>query len=57
MTIWIDANISPAIARFISDSFGIACFHISSLPVDMADDEAIFLAAKKDAGVIFITKD
>lgn len=57
MTIWLDANISPVIARFISENFHIDCFHISSLPVDISDDEAIFNAAKKEADVIITTKD
>ncbi|MCW5911542.1 MAG: DUF5615 family PIN-like protein [Cyclobacteriaceae bacterium] len=57
MTIWLDANISPAIARFISENFDVECFHIASLPVDISDDEAIFNAAKKEADVIVATKD
>jgi predicted nuclease of predicted toxin-antitoxin system len=57
MTIWLDANISPVIARFISENFGIDCFHITSLPVDISDDEAIFNFAKQKAGVIITSKD
>lgn len=57
MTIWLDANISPAIATFITENFGIPCFHINSLPVDITDDMAIYNAAKKEANVIITTKD
>lgn len=57
MTIWLDANISPSIAGFISENFGIDCFHLNSLPVDISDDNAIFMAAKEKADVIITTKD
>ncbi|MBX3163684.1 MAG: DUF5615 family PIN-like protein [Bacteroidetes bacterium] len=57
MTIWLDANISPAIVPFIKENFGLACIHITALSVNISDDEAIFNAAKKEADVIITTKD
>ena len=57
MVIWLDANISPSIAKFVSVNFQVNCYHIDSLPVDITDDEAIFNAAKREVDVIITTKD
>jgi len=57
MVIWLDANISPAIAKFVTDNFQIPCFQIESLPLDISDDEVIFQQAKKEGNVIVTTKD
>ncbi len=57
MVIWLDANISPTIAHFISEKFGLECFHIASLAVDISDDEAIFVEAKQKTDVTIVTKD
>ncbi len=57
MVIWLDANISPAIAKFVTVNFQIPCFQIDSLTVDISDDEAIFLKAKEEGNIIITTKD
>ncbi len=55
-TIWIDAHLSPAIATWITDRFGITAVALRDLGLRNAEDLEIFEAAKAQ-GVIFITKD
>jgi len=54
--IWIDAHLSPAIATWITNKFGIAALALRDIGLRDAEDPAIFEAAKAQ-GVIFITKD
>ena len=54
--IWIDAQLSPQIAQWISDTFNIPCKAVRDLGLRDADDKTIFLEAKR-AGAIIITKD
>lgn len=56
MTLWVDAHLSPAIATWITSTFGIAAFALRDLGLIDAEDSDIFAAAKS-SGVIFMTKD
>ena len=56
MTIWIDAQLSPAIATWISNTFGIQALALRDLGLRDAEDPEIFEAAKSQA-IILITKD
>lgn len=55
-TIWIDAHLSPAIATWITNTFGITALALRDLGLRDAEDPEIFEAAKTQ-GVIFMTKD
>ncbi|WP_414754796.1 DUF5615 family PIN-like protein [Anabaena sp. CCY 9910] len=55
-TIWIDAHLSPAIATWINNTFGITASALRDIGLRDAEDLEIFEAAKAQ-GVIFITKD
>jgi predicted nuclease of predicted toxin-antitoxin system len=55
-TIWIDAHLSPAIATWITNTFGITALALRDLDLRDAEDPAIFEVAKAQ-GVIFMTKD
>jgi predicted nuclease of predicted toxin-antitoxin system len=55
-TIWIDAHLSPAIATWITGTFGITAVALRDLGLRDAEDPEIFEAAKAQ-GVIFMTKD
>jgi predicted nuclease of predicted toxin-antitoxin system len=55
-TIWIDAHLSPAIATWITDTFGVTALALRDLGLRDAEDPEIFEAAKAQ-GVIFMTKD
>jgi predicted nuclease of predicted toxin-antitoxin system len=56
MTIWIDAQMSPAIAAWISSNFAINAVAIRELGLRDAEDEEIFQAARQ-ANAIVMTKD
>lgn len=55
-TIWIDAHLSPTIATWMTDAFGITALALRDLELRDAEDLEIFEAAKAQ-GVIFMTKD
>jgi predicted nuclease of predicted toxin-antitoxin system len=56
MTIWIDAQMSPAIAAWISGNLPVNAVAIRDLGLHNADDKEIFEAAKREH-VIVMTKD
>jgi predicted nuclease of predicted toxin-antitoxin system len=56
MTLWIDAQISPEIASFITWNFNITCTPVRDIGLKEATDKDIFLAAK-EANIVLITKD
>jgi predicted nuclease of predicted toxin-antitoxin system len=55
-TIWIDAHLSPAIATWIENTFGVTAIALRDLGLRDAEDPEIFEAAKSQ-GVILMTKD
>jgi len=56
MTIWIDAQLSPAIAVWIKSEFGFNAVAVRDLGLRQAEDIEIFDAAKH-ADAVVITKD
>jgi predicted nuclease of predicted toxin-antitoxin system len=56
MTIWVDAPLSPAIAAWITTTFGITAFALRDIGLRDAEDPDIFEAAKTQE-VIVLTKD
>jgi len=56
MTIWIDAQLSPALAAWLIGRFGIVASHVKELGLVEASDPDIFNAARA-AAVIVLTKD
>ena len=54
--IWIDAQLSPSLADFIKQSFGISGKALKELGLRDADDLIIFKAAKEKNAII-LTKD
>ncbi|MEA5597272.1 DUF5615 family PIN-like protein [Rivularia sp. UHCC 0363] len=56
MTIWVDAQLSPAIATWITGTFGITAASLRDVGLRDAEDTEIFEAAKAQE-VIFMTKD
>lgn len=55
-TIWIDAHLSPAIATWITHTFGITAVALRDLGLRDSEDSEIFEAAKAQE-VVFMTKD
>ena len=56
MTIWIDAQLSPSLAQWITDTFRMPAQAIRDLGLREAKDFAIFQAARK-ANATVLTKD
>ncbi len=56
MKFWIDAQLSPALAPWISDTFAIEAFSVQRFGLRNASDEEIFFAARTEK-VVVLTKD
>ena len=56
MTIWIDAQFSPAIATWISENFPVNAVALRDIGLRDAEDEEIFTAARSATAVV-MTKD
>jgi predicted nuclease of predicted toxin-antitoxin system len=56
MTVWLDAQLSPRIARWLAEKFNVTALSVREAGFREAEDEEIFFAAKK-ASVVVITKD
>lgn len=56
MKLWIDAQLSPAVARWMRDELKVDAVALRDLGLRDAEDAAIFRAAK-DAGAVVMTKD
>lgn len=52
MKLWVDAQISPFIVRWIRDTFSIECYSVRELGLRDATDRQIFLAAKEQGAVV-----
>lgn len=56
MILWIDAQLSPAIATWISRVLGIPAVPLRDIGLRDSTDREIFLAAKRDEAIV-MTKD
>jgi predicted nuclease of predicted toxin-antitoxin system len=56
MKFWLDAQLPPALARYLTETFGVDAQVVRELGLRDAIDREIFEAAKRD-GVAVITKD
>jgi len=56
VNVWIDAQLSPALASWFLGSFGIHAIPVRALDLRDATDGTIFRAAR-DAGAVVLTKD
>jgi predicted nuclease of predicted toxin-antitoxin system len=56
MILWIDAQLSPALAPWINATLGIPATALRDLGLRDATDREIFMAGRK-AGAIVLTKD
>jgi predicted nuclease of predicted toxin-antitoxin system len=54
--LWIDAQLSPALARWLSDTFGVTAHAVRDLELRAAKDLPIFRAAR-EAGAVIMSKD
>ena len=56
MTIWVDAHLSPAIATWMTSTFGVEAIALRDLGLRDAEDPEIFEAAKAQEAIV-MTKD
>ena len=56
MKVWLDAQLSPAIARWLSTQFGVEAVAVRDLGLHQAKDRDIFFKARA-AGAVVVTKD
>ena len=56
MTIWIDAQMSPAMAAWVSSIFAVNAVAIRDLGLRDAEDKEIFEAARRENAIV-MTKD
>lgn len=56
MTIWIDAQMSPVIAAWVSSNFAVNAVAIRDLGLRDAEDKEIFEAARRENAIV-MTKD
>ncbi len=54
--IWLDAQLSPGLARWIAEMIGTECIHVRDLGLREAEDPIIFQKARA-AGAVVMTKD
>ena len=56
MIVWIDAQLSPALAPWITETFGVEAISVKRLGLRDARDKEIFDAAR-EASAVIMTKD
>jgi len=56
MIFWIDAQLTPLLARWLQEEFGVVAYAVRELGLRDAKDRQIFDAARQ-AGAVVITKD
>ena len=56
MTFWINAQLSPALAPWLTQRFGVEAFSVRFLGLRDATDRHIFMAAR-DARAVVVSKD
>jgi predicted nuclease of predicted toxin-antitoxin system len=56
MNIWVDAQLSPAVASWLEARFEVNATPLRELGLRDASDREVFLAAR-EAGVVVMTKD
>ncbi len=56
MKIWVDAQLSPVIAQWLTSTYGLGAVAVRDLQLRDARDRDIFLSAR-EAGAILLTKD
>ena len=56
MIFWIDAQLTPLLARWLQEEFGVVAYAVRELGLRDAKDRQIFDAARQ-AGAVVITND
>ena len=58
MTVWLGAQLSPRLSRWIAETFGVECVHVRDLGLRHAEDREVFHKAREAGpGTVVMTKD
>ena len=52
MILWIDAQLSPTIAPWMTATFGVQALTVRDIGLPDATDPEIFMAARREAGIV-----
>lgn len=55
--VWVDAQLPPALARWLRDTAGVDAYHVAEVGALTATDRAIFDAARAAGVTAVVTKD
>ncbi len=55
--VWVDAQLPPALARWLVDEYGVSAAHVNDVGYLSADDAVIFAAAREGGAAVVVTKD
>jgi len=55
--VWVDAQLPPALARWLAQEYGVDAAHVNDVGYLGADDPVIFEAARAGAAAVVVTKD
>lgn len=55
--VWVDAQMPPALARWLRKAHGVEAFHVDEVEQLDADDPANFAAARTGRAAVVVTKD
>lgn len=56
MNLWLDAQLSPALASWLASTFSVRCTAVRDLQLRDATDHEIFMSAR-EAGAVIVSKD
>lgn len=57
MKIWLDAQLSPLLARWIAETFGVEAYAVQGDPEMVSAKDAEIFSAAREAGAVVMTKD
>lgn len=55
--VWVDAQLPPALARWLAQEYGVDAAHVNDIGYLGADDPVIFEAARVGGAAVVVTKD
>ena len=55
--VWVDAQLPPALARWLRQTYGVDASHVEQVEQLEADDPAIFAEARSGRAAVVLTKD
>lgn len=57
MRVWVDAQLPPSLARWLTNEAGVAAQHVADMDLLTAKDAVIFEAARANHVEVVVTKD